>query len=122
MKDQLPVTMGRAVQAVGLSLMNTCNVPINKVKTFFEGITNGEISPSEGYLAKLPMTKLKKLSEFRIVLKNLMLQRTLVYWDDTVININTRKAACAFTEMKHSHIIRLMRRKDLEGIEEDKKS
>lgn len=111
---------GTAVQAVGLSLMNTCIVPINKVKTFFEGITNGEISPSEGYLAKLPMIASKKLSEFRIILKNLMLQRTLVYWDDTVININTKKGCLRFYGDETLSYYTAHEKKDLEGIEEDK--
>ena len=111
---------GTAMQAVGLSLMNTCNVPINKVKTFFEGITNGKISPSEGYLAKLPMIASKKLSDFRIILKNYMIQRSLLYWDDTVININTERGCLRFYGDETISYYTAHEKKDLEGIEEDK--
>ena len=53
--DKLPrgVVYGTNINSMALSLMNEANTPLNKVVSFFSGITNNEICISEGYLAKL---------------------------------------------------------------------
>ena len=55
---------GSNVKASAITLMNDANVPINKVKKYISGITNGEISLSEGYIAKLQKTTAKLIDPF----------------------------------------------------------
>ena len=44
---------GSGLQAFVLSLTNTVNASMNKVSMFLAGITGGELTPCEGYVAKL---------------------------------------------------------------------
>lgn len=41
------------LQALALSLTNTTNAAMNKTAMFLAGITVGELTPCEGYIAKL---------------------------------------------------------------------
>ena len=51
---------GSELQALILAQINSENVAINKVASFMNGITHGEIAPSEGYIAKLQKKELPK--------------------------------------------------------------
>ena len=53
--DYLPrgVTYGDNVNSIVLSMMNESNTLLNKITSFFTGITDNEINLSEGYLIKL---------------------------------------------------------------------
>lgn len=44
--------------------MNEANTPLSKVASFFKGVTNDEITLSEGYLAKHQKKASKKLETF----------------------------------------------------------
>lgn len=49
-----------------------------------------------------------------------MIQRSLLYWDDTVININTERGCLRFYGDETISYYTAHEKKDLEGIEEDK--
>ena len=44
---------GSGIQALALTLTNNVNAAMNKNAMFLAGITNGELTPCEGYIAKL---------------------------------------------------------------------
>jgi len=76
--------------------MNTVNAAINKVPLFLSAVTNGQVCPSEGYIAKLPKKASKKLASFKRDLRLLILTRRVLYWDDTVITILAKQAYLRF--------------------------
>ncbi len=110
---------GPAVQATALSLMNSCNVPINKTGQFIAGITNGKIAPCDGYIAKLHRRAAKTLEQFREDLKALMVTQPILYWDDTVIMINKQRGCLRFYGNERIAWYAAHEHKDLEGIIKD---
>ena len=87
---------GNQMQSLILSLTNTVNSSMNKVCMFLRGITNGKLSPCEGYVAKLQERAAKRLLTFRDDLKRELITRKLIYWDDTVIMILKKRACFRF--------------------------
>ena len=87
---------GSTVQAVALSLMATGNVAINKVRMLINGMTSGLMNPSEGYICKLYKRAALGLADFIRDLRVFMIQRAILYWDDTVIMIKTKRACMRF--------------------------
>ena len=110
---------GTGVQATALSLMNSCNVPMNKTGQFISGITDGAVSPCDGYIAKLQKRAAKALIKFREDLKNLMITQPILYWDDTVIMINTQRGCLRFYGNEKIAWYVAHASKNLEGIMED---
>ena len=87
---------GSEIQAVALSLANEGNVSMNKIRHIIRGFSHGEIDMSEGYIAKLQKKASKKLTNFKEDLYKKILTLNLLYWDDTVIMINTKRACLRF--------------------------
>lgn len=110
---------GANVDAVALSLMNTTNAAINKVPMLLSGMTGGEISPSEGYLAKLQKKSANNLLQFREDLRKLLITRELLYWDDTVIWANKKRICLRFYGDETIAFYVVHKKKDLPGILED---
>ena len=69
---------GSELQALALSLTNTVNASMNKVSMFLAGITGGELTPCEGYVAKLQARAARGLRQFREDLKLLLITRKIV--------------------------------------------
>lgn len=91
-----PNQYGSSLQAAALSLMATGNVAINKVCMLINGMTRGQMDPSEGFICKLYRRASMALGEFMAELKCLMIQRAILYWDDTVIMIKTSRSCMRF--------------------------
>lgn len=110
---------GSKIQAVALSLMATGNVAINKVRMLINGMSDGLMSPSEGFNCKLYKRAAQGLSAFVTDLRKLLITRTLVYWDDTVIMIQTARACMRFYGDETISYYTAHERKDLDGLLED---
>lgn len=110
---------GPNVQAIALSLMNTINAPINKVPVFLSAITGGQVSPCQGYIAKLQKRASKGLADFKKDLRLLLLTRRILYWDDTVIPIMTKRACLRFYGDDRISYYTAHMKKDLAGLLED---
>jgi len=110
---------GSQVQALALSLMNTGNVAINKVRTLLSGMTGGDINQSEGYIAKLQRRAAIGLEIFMSELKIELVHRSLVYWDDTVIMINTSHGCLRFYGDETIAYYTAHEHKDMESIDDD---
>lgn len=110
---------GNHIQALALSLMVTGNVAINKVRMLITGMTSGQMNPSEGFICKLYKRGTTNLEEFRKDLKRRMIQRTLLYWDDTVITIQAKRACMRFYGDETISYYTAHNSKNLDSILED---
>lgn len=114
-----PNQYGSNLQAVALSLMATGNVAINKVCMLINGMTGGQMDPSEGFICKLYRRASMALAEFMAELKCLMIQRNILYWDDTVIMIKTSRSCMRFYGDESISYYTAHDSKDLDGLLED---
>ena len=98
--DSLPrgVTYGDTINSIALSMMNESNVALNKVSSFFSGITNEEVNLSEGYLIKLQKRCSNKLDTFIKELGNHIITLPRLFWDDTVCKFGTEKSEEGYDE------------------------
>ena len=110
---------GSGVQALALSLMNTVNAPMNKVSMFLKGISGDELSPCEGFIAKLQSRAAKGLVQFYEDLRLKLITLSLLYWDDTVIFINTSRACFRFYGDESIAYYTAHMKKDLNSLLED---
>lgn len=112
--DEIPrgTTYGSSVNALAVSMMNEANTPLNKVSSVIQGLTNGEINLSEGYLAKLQRKTANKLDEFIRDLNNKIITLDYLFWDDTVVKFGMGKPAEGYDEKEEEY---------LKNIPEDKK-
>ena len=110
---------GPEVQALELTLMNQANVTINKAQKVTYGLTNGEINLSEGYIAKLQERASKKLEGFIKDMKKEIIKQPVLYWDDTVIMINTNRSCLRFYGTEKLALYTAHSHKDKEGLDED---
>lgn len=109
---------GPEVQALELTLMNQANVTINKAQKVTYGLTNGEINLSEGYIAKLQERASKKLEGFIKDMKKEIIKQPVLYWDDTVIMINTNRSCLRFYGTEKLALYTAHSHKDKEGLDE----
>ena len=110
---------GPMVQALALSMMNTTNAAINKVPLMISGLTNGDVAPCEGYIAKLQPRAAKALLPFRDDLMKLLITRSLLYWDDTVVMANKARICLRFYGDEMIAFYVAHEKKDLNGVIED---
>ncbi len=110
---------GSEIQAVALSLANEGNVSMNKIRHIIHGFSHGEIDMSEGYISKLQKQASKKLEQFKKDLYNKILKLNLLYWDDTVIMINTNRACLRFYGNEKIAYYTAHNHKNEKGILED---
>ena len=110
---------GSGVNALILSLGNTVNAAMNKTAMFLNGISGSELRPSEGYIAKLQYRAAYGLVDFCEELKRVLITRTVVYWDDSVIMINTKRACFRFYGDDKIAYYTAHMHKDMESIDDD---
>jgi len=110
---------GNKVKAHALALTNIGNVPINKTRRIISGLTNNEINLSEGFISKLQVIASKKLEEFITDLENYVIGLNTLYWDDTVIFINTKRACLRYYGDSTVALYKAHNTKGKPGIDED---
>ena len=110
---------GPVTQAIALSLMNTTNAAMNKTALFLAGLSGGEISPCEGYISKLQPRAAKGLDQFYAEMRERMIMERLIYWDDTVAPINTKRGCLRFYGNENIAFYTAHMKKDLKGLLED---
>lgn len=110
---------GPTIQALALSMINTTNAAINKIPLLISGLTNGEVHPSEGYIAKLQKRGAKGLNPFMEELKHYIINLPLLFWDDTVIFANKERICLRFYGNDRVSFYVAHEGKGLKGILED---
>jgi len=111
---------GPTLQAMALSLANTVNSPMNKTAGFISGITLNELNPCQGYIASLQGKGANGLKEFMKDLYKKLISSSLLYWDDTVIMINTNRGCLRFYGNESIAYYTAHNNKDMLSLDEDK--
>lgn len=106
--DDLPrgVTYGNNIKAIGLSMMNESNTPLNKITSFISGITNNEVNLCEGYLIKLQKKSANALNNFHVDLSKKIISLKRLFWDDTVVKFGLGEPSEGYDEEKNSKKVR----------------
>lgn len=86
------IQYGKRVKAQALSYILRGYVSLNRVKSMISGATKEEINISEGYLCKLIRKSADSLSGFMDELYAHVRNLNILYWDDTVISVNTMRS------------------------------
>lgn len=110
---------GPQIQTLELTLMNQANVTMNKAQKITYGMTNGEIDLSEGYIAKLQKRAAKNLTEFHKQIYAEIIKQPLLYWDDTVIMVNTKRSCLRFYGTDRLAFYTAHLQKNKEGLDDD---
>ena len=110
---------GPTIQATALALMNLGFVSINRTRSMLCGIDPESISISEGYLAKLQKRHAGKLQGFADDVRTACVGSPLLYWDETVVFIDTSRACVRFYGNEQLAYYTAHASKNLEGIMED---
>ncbi|MEG0794824.1 MAG: IS66 family transposase [Bacilli bacterium] len=111
---------GSEIKSLALTLSNVGNVPFNKVKRIISGLSMEQITPCEGYLAKLQKVSAKKLDSFSNELRTALLSSKIVYWDDTVINVNTKQSCMRYYGNDSLCLFKAHEKKNKEGLDKDR--
>lgn len=114
-----PNQYGSVIQAMGLSLMNVGVVSVNRSKRILTGLSPDPMTLCEGYLIKLQKRYSKKLRSFVSDVKKYLVGVPILYWDDTVIFINTSRACMRFYGDGSVALYTAHPHKDLDGIMAD---
>lgn len=114
------VQYGPNIQAIALSMLDTVNASMNKIPLFLSAVTNGQVRPSEGFIASLPKRASKGLAAFKKELRLLLLTRRIVYWDDTVISILAKRACLRFYGDERISYYTAHKSKGMNGLIEDR--
>lgn len=124
-RSQIPLTLrndvqyGSRVKALALCLGNEGNVSMNKISHIIYGLSDREIKLSEGFIAKLQRWAAGRLIGFITDIKKAIIERKLLYWDDTVIMINKRRGCLRFYGDERLALYTAHEKKNKEGIDED---
>lgn len=110
---------GPVIQATALSLMNLGFVSMNRTRSLLCGIDPSSVSVSEGYLAKIQKRHAAKLNDFADEVRAGCIGSSLLYWDDTVVFINTSRACIRFYGNERLALYTAHMYKNLDGIMED---
>ena len=124
-KENIPIKLkednqyGNNVQATALTLANVGNVPMNKIRKIICVLTMNEIDLSEGYISKLQKRAASKLNKFIEDLKFYITHLNLVYWDDTVIMVNTKRSCMRFYGNEDVALYTAHEQKNKIGLDKD---
>ena len=113
-----PVQYGENIQATALALLNLGFVSVGRTGRIFKGLLNG-VSPSDGYIIKLQKRYSKELQGFAEEVHQYLLKAGLIYWDDTVIFINTTRGCMRFYGDEQVALYKAHAKKNREGLDED---
>ena len=110
---------GSVIQATALALMNLGFVSMNRTRSLLCGIDPSSVAISEGYLAKLQKRHAGRLHAFADEVRTACIGSSLLYWDDTVVFINTSRACIRFYRNERLALYTAHMNKNLEGLMED---
>ena len=84
------IQYGKTVQSLAVCLTNEIYTPFNKTVKLINGLTNGEINMSEGYVAKLQKRASNNVEKFIEELKKYIPKQAVYGWDDGVVSVNKK--------------------------------
>lgn len=110
---------GPKLQALVLSLVDLGFVSISRAQEIVTGILHKKLTPSEGFVGKVQKKASRLLDGFLKEVKEFCLVQRILYWDDTVIFVNTARACFRFYGNEKVAYYTAHAAKNAEGIEED---
>ena len=110
---------GNTIQATILALVNLGFVSINRTRKLVCGVLENEFPVSEGYISKLQKRYSKALRSFVYDVRLECLKTAILYWDDTVVFINTERGCMRFYGNERIALYKAHPRKNREGIDND---
>ena len=110
---------GSNAQALAISLVNEGYVSFKRTRELISGFTGGEMTMSEGFIAKLQKRCYNKLAEFDGELKKKILSQKVLHWDDTAISINGKQSCLRFYGNENIKYYTAHDKKDKKGLDED---
>lgn len=110
---------GSNAQALAVSLINEGYVSFKRTRELISGFTGGEMTMSEGFIAKLQKRCYEKLSKFDNELNKKLLSEKVIHWDDTVISINGKQSCLRFYGNEKLKYYKAHEKKDKIGIDKD---
>ena len=113
-----PVQYGANIQTTALALLNLGFVSVGRSACFLTGLLEG-ISPCEGYIINLQKRYSRQLQAFVEEVREYCLTTTLLFWDDTVVFINTKRGCMRFYGNERIALYKAHAKKDRAGLDED---
>lgn len=110
---------GTKAQALAISLVNEGYVSFKRTRELISGFTGGEMTMSEGYIAKLQKRCYEKLENFDNELHQKILSQRVLHWDDTTISISGKQSCLRFYGNEEWRYYKAHEKKNKEGIDED---
>ena len=110
---------GTEIQAAALAILDRGFVSVQRTRDLINGLAQNQIETSEGFVGKLQSRAAKYLGPFIEDLKEQLLKEDLIYWDDTVVFLETARGCLRFYGNDRIALYAGHRKKDLAGIEED---
>ena len=110
---------GNTVQATILALVNLGFVSINRTRKLVCGFLGNEFPVSEGYISKLQKRYSKALQSFVQDVRLECLKTASLYWDDTVVFMNTERGCMRFYGNERIALYKAHPHKNREGIDND---
>lgn len=111
---------GANIKTLCSTLTNYGFISYNRTRKIINGLTDGEIDPSEGFITKLQKQASDKLADFTFDVKEQILESKLNYWDDTVVKIGEKDKACLRVYTNESFVLyKAHMSKDKVGMDED---
>lgn len=110
---------GPAIQAMALALVDLGFVSVARAQEIAAGILHKKLEPSVGYVGKVQKKAARMLKAFLEEVKEYCLDQRILYWDDTVIFMNTARACFRFYGNESVAYYRAHATKGAEGLEED---
>ncbi len=110
---------GPGIQSIALALVDIGFVSVNRAQEIITGLLNNGLTPSVGFMGKVQKKAARLLKEFCEEVKKTCLSQRVLYWDDTVIFMNTARACFRFYGNEKVAYYRAHTSKDAKGIEED---
>lgn len=110
---------GHVFQSMALTLMNVGFVSLNRTRKILTGFSGTNSTLSEGYLAKLQKRYSQKLREFVSEVRGRIISLPLLYWDDTVVFVDTERACLRFYGNEKLALYTAHLHKDLDSLMND---
>ena len=114
-----PIQYGSNLQALSLALINQGFVSINRTRHILSGLSGGELNPCDAYICKLQKRASASLQSFVSDARLQCIRSDLLYWDDTVIFVNTKRACMRFYGNDTVALFKAHEKKNRASIDED---
>ena len=110
---------GPEIQTMILALLDLGFISVCRAKEIITGMVKGEFHPSDGFIGKIQKRATRKLKGFCEEVRLWCLRQKILYWDDTVVFMDTRRACFRFYGNEKAAYYVAHQKKDLEGILSD---